>query len=247
MFIVPILNLLEIYFIRGTFISMDIGALAIADPVMILQTVFAKAGLAVALLGSVVIPILITVMLGRVWCSWVCPYSTLMEWLERIPFIKKLTRKNHKKIMGSQNLRKVYAVRYILFLFLLMFVGMSGIPLLHLISPPAVLSSQALLIFKASLTIEILFVILMIFVELFLSYRFVCRYICPTGTCLSFFNTKATLRPTFSGSCIDCGLCTKNCPMGLEPRTDSGGRLCYNCGKCIDICPDKSKPLTWKI
>ena len=43
LFIVPILNLLEIYFIKGTYISLDIGGLSISDPVAVLQAQIGRA------------------------------------------------------------------------------------------------------------------------------------------------------------------------------------------------------------
>lgn len=247
MFIVPVLNLLEIYFIRGTFISMDIGSLSVADPAMVLQTAFSPAGLSVALLGSVVIPIALVLLLGRVWCSWMCPYITCMEWMERIPFFKKRLQAQQSKIADSKGLRRVLALRYLIFILLLAFVAISGVPLLHLISPPAVMSTQALLLIKASVTVEILFILLIILAEFFISYRFVCRYLCPTGTCLSLLTNNKALHVDFTGTCINCKKCSRVCPMGLNPLKDTYSRMCFNCGKCIDSCPDETKPLRWKI
>jgi ferredoxin-type protein NapH len=236
-FIVPVLNLFEIYFIKGSFISIEIGSLDVADPVMILQTVF-TGNLALPLVASAALPVLMAALFGRLWCSFFCPYTTIMELLEKIPFLRrKLFRKKARK--NSENIRNI------LFLAMLFTVGVAGLPLLNLISPSAVLSVQAILIIKRIPTVEILFIALAIGLE-FVSLRLVCRYICPTGICLSFFQNRRSLRPVHSGSCLNCGKCSIICPMGVNPTADLPSSFCHNCGKCIEICADKTKPLRWK-
>ncbi|MDR2401431.1 MAG: 4Fe-4S binding protein [Deferribacteraceae bacterium] len=235
-FIVPVLNLMEIYFIRGSFISLDIGGLAIADPAMFFQTVF-TGNLAAPLFASVVIPVIMALFFGRIWCSFFCPYTTVMELLEKIPPVRQALRRGKPR----QNSKRARAA---IFLGLLFITGIAGIPLLNLISPPAVLSVQAILIIKKTPTVEMLFIILAVGLE-FLSLRFICRYICPTGTCLSLFITPRTLSPIHAGECLNCGNCAKICPMGVDPVSDLPSPFCHNCGECIDICRDKRKPLKW--
>ncbi len=67
LFIVPVLNLLEIYFIKGTYISLDIGGLSISDPVAVLQALFISHSIRPIMLASVAIPALIIILFGRVW------------------------------------------------------------------------------------------------------------------------------------------------------------------------------------
>ncbi|MDR2884346.1 MAG: 4Fe-4S binding protein [Deferribacteraceae bacterium] len=245
-FIVPILNLFEIYFIRGTFISMDIGSLAIADPAMILQTVFADVPFAYTVVASVALPVLIALILGRVWCSWACPYTTIIELLEKIPAIGRRLKQSKAKISGGVAPRNAI-IRYLIFVTLLAITGVLGVPILQLLSPPSVLSSQALLAVKGfAITAELLLIVILLIVELF-SYRFACRYLCPTGTCLSLLNNRKTLHVSYAGSCLNCKKCIQACDMGLNPMTEGSDRLCHNCGKCIAVCPDKAKPLGWKI
>ena len=247
MFLVPVSNLLEIYFIKGTFISMDIGSLAIADPVMILQALFATANYSGVLIASAIVPILLMLFLGRVWCSWVCPYNLILDLSEKIPFLKRRLIVNHKKITGEYQRKRTTIVRYGVFILLFTLVGISGVPILHLVSPPAVISTEALLLVKSLLiTVEILLIVILLVIDLLFSYRFTCRIFCPTGTCLSLFKSRLGLCISYSGSCAGCNKCKKNCPMGLDPMKDAAtSRLCYNCGRCADGCPDKS--LKWGI
>ena len=253
MFLIPLFNLLEIYFIKGTFISMDIGSLGIADPVMIFQAVLSGMGAAGVLFTSILLPLLLVIFLGRVWCSWACPYTLILQWAEKIPFLKKRLAANKAKMAKGA---KVFAWRYLIFIGFFGLVGIAGVPILHLFAPPAVLSTQALLLIKTfTLSVEILFIMIILVVDLFFAYRFTCRYLCPTGTCLSLFqNRQIGMHIDYAGDCIHCQACIKKCPMGLDPTgtdinlsKEAASRLCYNCGECIDVCPDKTKPLTWKF
>jgi len=74
MFVIPILNIFEITFIKGTFYSIDFGDIAIADPLAIFQAIMSSKTINIVMLASLAIPILLMLLLGRVWCSWMCPY-----------------------------------------------------------------------------------------------------------------------------------------------------------------------------
>lgn len=46
-----------------------------------------------------------------------------------------------------------------------------------------------------------------------------------------------------SARCVECGICTYNCPLGIDVRTHvregqpvSNGR-CLTCGECVARCP----------
>jgi ferredoxin-type protein NapH len=246
MFIVPALNLLEIYFIKGTFISFDIGSFGIADPVMILQAVITSASFSVSSAVSALIPALIAFFFGRVWCGWLCPYTYIMERIEMIPPAAEKMKSMRLRLRKSGTVKRTVIIRFFIFIGLLFLAGVCGTPVLHLFSPPAVISTEALLLVKYfSLTAEILLIITLMFIEIFFSYRFACRYLCPTGACLSLFNNSARLRVSYAGSCGNCQKCARICPMGLDPIKDGVNNLCINCGECISVCPDAS--LSWKI
>ena len=43
--------------------------------------------------------------------------------------------------------------------------------------------------------------------------------------------------------CVECGICTYNCPLGIDVRSRVRGRLpiadnyCLTCGECVARCP----------
>lgn len=69
-------------------------------------------------------------------------------------------------------------------------------------------------------------------------------HICPMGTLASIFG-KNKMPLKISDACTSCGLCAKNCPMGLTPNGDKEtGQLldadCIKCGSCVAVCPVKA-------
>ncbi|WP_052292789.1 4Fe-4S binding protein [Aminobacterium colombiense] len=58
------------------------------------------------------------------------------------------------------------------------------------------------------------------------------------------FNTHHFHLVADSSKCIDCKLCTKNCPMSLDVNAmvrlgDMYSSECISCGACVDVCPKK--------
>ena len=246
-FIIPIINLLEIYFIKGTFYSMDIGDLAISDPLAIFQILFSSKIFNITMLASILIPVLVMLLLGRIWCSFFCPYYTIVEFLAWIR--KKLKFKNIKPIYKKGNPSRSNTIRFLFLISGLVLTGIAGIPILNLILTHGIISSQALILVKFGyLTFEIVFVILLLLIEFFLIDKFWCKYLCPSGTLLSLFKFKKGLRiKKLVNECSNCNKCITVCPMGLDPQTEGDNILCHNCGDCIDICPDNKKTETLKF
>lgn len=69
-------------------------------------------------------------------------------------------------------------------------------------------------------------------------YRGWCRYLCPLGALWAPLNRTSLLRIEFrEGACINCGLCLRACPMGLDPRKNVMSGECIVCSKCVEVCP----------
>lgn len=239
-FVIPMMNLYEITFIKGTFYSMDIGAVALADPLSIFQAGFTSRSISLTMLASIVIPVFLVLMFGRVWCSWFCPYYLLTEavgWVRgklAVVGIKPFVSQYRDGSTSGQNV-----VRYLVLGMGLLLVGIAGIPLLNLVSAPGIISSQALVLVKfRTLTFELVFVLLILFLEFFL-FKYWCRLFCPSGSFLSLFQWRRGLKVSkLQQECSSCHTCIRSCPMQINPMTEGNNPLCHNCGICIDICPD---------
>lgn len=244
MFVVPILNILEIYFIKGTFYSIDIGSLAMADPLAVFQAFLASGTFDFLMLASLIVPALLVLIFGRIWCSFFCPYYLVTELIE--PVRKKLGLK--KPDYSADKLSRTNIFRFGFFIFGIFIMGISGIPLLNLISAPGIISSQALVLVKFHyLTFEVIFILILLILELFF-YRFWCRLFCPTGTFLSLIGKNRLMNvKKLIPDCSMCKSCIRVCPMLINPMEDGKSYACNNCGECVDACPDNSKKDTLKM
>ncbi len=80
--------------------------------------------------------------------------------------------------------------------------------------------------------------------------RFFCRYFCPSGAMISFFN-KGSMLALYKdqGKCTKCNYCVTACPMRIKALKDEDidyeirDRECIYCLECIDACPEKALEL----
>ena len=67
-----------------------------------------------------------------------------------------------------------------------------------------------------------------------------CRYACPLGAANGIVGRFS---PVFlersAAACVDCNLCTKSCPMGLQVATATRitSADCIGCLECVEACP----------
>jgi len=244
MFLIPVLNLYEIYAVTGTFYAINIGGLGIADPVVIFQAIFASGELTVPLLTAAIFPVFLALLLGRVWCGWMCPYHLLADaaaWL-RGAFAGRLLRIETRQGLPLSGALPANTCRFGFLIAGTIAAGAIGIPVLNYFNAPAMSSTEAMIFVKErSLSLEFGFIALLLLLELSILPRFWCRLFCPTGAFVSLFRTRFTLHvgadsKTPKAPCCKENLCSLACPMGLKPFREGTNLLCTNCARCIDAC-----------
>jgi len=177
--------------------------------------------------------LLVTLIFGRVWCGWACPQTTLSdvaEWLAR-----RLGLKVHHNRLQGDLWRKVLTHAGYLFLALLVAANLTW----YFIAPGPFFS----LLFAGRLPVAAWVTLgsiaALVYVDLGLVRRLMCREICPYGrfqTALVDAGTLALHLPeTEQSRCIKCGSCVRACPMEIDIRR--GYQIeCINCGRCLDAC-----------
>lgn len=233
LFLVPWLNQHGISMVTGTLYSFAIGPLWITDPAIGLQTLFTTRALDMTLLLSLLLPVALALVCGRVFCGWLCPQNTLSELADAVAARLKIRRALHPAPTAT--------VRFVMLGIILLLAAVVGLPLVSLLSAPGILSVQAArLVLEKIVGVELALVGLIVVIELFLVRRAWCNFFCPVGTVLGLFRVRRTMKVVFSEEegrhCTRCHACAQACQLGLDPVA---GRLypqCHNCGACIEAC-----------
>lgn len=181
--------------------------------------------------------VLLSFLLRRAFCSWICPVGAVSEWLWKLGF--KRFRHNYKlPRLPDIALR---AVKYLLMGYFLYKAIVWSLDRLQgfLFSHQHAVSDQKLLIwFRQPSSI----VLIVIFSLLLLSIVFrnpFCRYLCPYGALLglvAFISPTAVQRD--KNRCVSCGVCNQVCPSGLNIMVSKrvSNPECIGCWRCISHC-----------
>lgn len=209
---VLLLSVIVLGFVMGGFLS----------PTSAVQNVILKLGSGYLLLFLV--PIVLSLVMGRVFCGYICPFGAAQELLH----IRKWAIK-----IPPQWMSLLSRFRYALLVYLVVRVLVTGTAILQDYSPFKPLSSWG----GMPLTIGItpVFALLSVFV-----YRPFCRTLCPLGAFLSLLSRFSFSRIRANTSCVSCNLCTRECPNGAIDGGTVDASECLLCGECTEICPTSS-------
>ena len=239
----PLLNFyLHIDFIQGWYQSLGIGSLWFVSPLEGLESLLVTKSVYMPSLIGMVIPVLIAFMLGRVFCSWICPITFILELFDRLRL--RISRKKYLRdrlVLARQLLWYTLIAELVISMII-------GAPIFVFMSPPGLVGREIMMwVFFGSLAIEGIIIIAVIVLEL-LTRRCYCRYFCPLGALLAFIGQKRKLRVRQDvGACTSCGKCDLVCPMGISPATgESVSPYCWNCGSCVDVCQDDALNFGWQ-
>ena len=219
--------------IKGTTWAATIFEFKLSDPLSVVGQVAAGLNIYPPFLITALIPIIITLIFGRIFCGWICPATLLYElntnmaaWLHRVG-------------IPIGNRRFDRRLKYLLLVIGVILSMVSGSVLFAAVYPPAIIGREiyyaiALGGFGAG---AVFFVLTLLF-DLMVARRGFCRYVCPGGALYSLLGRYRLFRiQRKADSCNDCAKCTAVCEFELDPMRDGFGQECNNCTACIAVCP----------
>jgi len=223
------------------------------DPLTAIGTILTTHTLYKGLLWALA-TVILTIIFGRFFCGWVCPFGSLHHFTGFLANRKK----NPAEMIRLNRYRKGQRIKYFILIF---FLGMAAFPSLAaslqigLLDPiPLVTRSVNLVILPiidgafnitspdnrfyqgAWLILAIFFTAILLNLVI---PRFYCRFICPLGALFGLIDRFAIWRIGKTQSqCSNCKLCQKSCEGACEPAGKiriSECILCFNCkGDCKD-------------
>lgn len=180
--------------------------------------------------------------LKRGFCSWVCPFGLLTEYLNRLH--KLIFRKDIKLPRWLDY--PLRSLKYLLLAFFLwaILIQMDATSLEYFIySPYNMIADIKMLYFFERISATAFWVIVVLVVLSVMIRNFWCRYLCPYGALLgvlSFFSLFKIHRN--EDSCTQCRKCTGACPVDIavNKTTCVISDECHACLKCVAVCPEKN-------
>jgi polyferredoxin len=185
--------------------------------------------------------VIVSIVLKKSFCSWLCPVGTLSESLWLLG----------EKIFG----RNIYLPRWLdyplrslkyllLSFFVWAIVGMDVPAMAAFInSPYNKVADVKMYLFFATISTFALWIIIVFMLLSTVVKNFWCRFLCPYGALLGilgWFSPFKIIRE--KSTCIDCNLCTEACPANI--KVHAAGRIwsdeCTSCMRCVEVCPVKN-------
>ncbi len=206
----------------------------LSDPFAVLQIYLASLSIdTAALVGALIIMLLYGLLLGRAFCSWVCPVNMISDFSAFVR--RKLHLKAEKSLLLSKNLRY-----YVLFVCLALSFILS-LPVFESFSYIGIIHRG--IIFGSVSWIFVAFIIFCI--DTFLSPRATCSHFCPLGAFYALISRFAFLKIKYRlNKCTKCYKCVQICPekQVLSLIAKNSGLVksgeCIRCARCIEVCDD---------
>jgi NapH/MauN family ferredoxin-type protein len=175
--------------------------------------------------------LLITLVFGAVFCSFVCPLGTIQEWIGKIG--KKLFKGKYNTFI-PQKLHNI--LRYFRYLSLaaVVLLTFSAARLIFADVDPFYAMYH---FFTDEVTIGSLIVLAVTLIGSLFVERPWCKYVCPYGALLGLVGKFSLLKiRRNSQSCNSCTLCDKQCPVNIEisKHKTIGHAACIRCMDCVE-------------
>ncbi len=214
-----------------------------------------------------IIVLILTLLIGRVYCSSICPLGTMQD-------ISSYTAKKINKKKKFTYTKEYFWLRYSVFALVIISLLFGNLFLVNLLDPysnagriftqlfnPLLMHLNNIAAFtfekfdiyliypieiKVFYLIAAMFPLIFLVIVIYLSYkrgRLYCNTICPVGTLLGFISKFTIFKLKIDkASCEGCGVCARVCKAEcIEKSTkEIDFSRCVACFNCLDVCPSDS-------
>lgn len=215
------------------------------DPLAATETVLASGSLTGDVLVGAGILLALTLVLGPVFCGWVCPLGLLFDLSQTVR--RRWIRWNATEDADADSGpgRSPVSLGVGVFTFLLAFAFVARFPLFQILSPINLVVQAMVFHLLGGLGV----VGLLLLIDLRWP-RAWCRLLCPVGRLYFLVGSRALFRVRIVRNAengLFCRRCTLQCPMQIRVMEDYvcrgrsavGDPQCIRCGACTESCPGR--------
>jgi len=184
--------------------------------------------------------LIISWLLRKAFCSWLCPIGTLSEFLWKAG--QRLLERNWALPRWIDiPLRSLKYLLLAFFVYVLFGMTAAAVEAFQS-SPYGLVADIKMLHFFRFLSTSAAITIAALVVLSLLIKNFWCRYLCPYGALMgiaSIFSPTTVRRDT--DKCVDCGQCARACPslLKVDSLVTIRSAECTGCMDCVAACPAK--------
>jgi ferredoxin-type protein NapH len=182
---------------------------------------------AVSLLGfSLIALIVFTLIFGRAFCSWICPFGAMLDFTGKLSNLMGTERKELPEVIKDRNIKYGVLIGFLAigaFLGRAVFCDFCPLGTFYRTTGPYAYSFPWLVLFPVSILFGFLFI------AYFYKPRAWCMYICPLGAFIAAEDKASMIRVQLpSDSCIECKQCEKTCPMDIPLMKETRYKLLHD-------------------
>lgn len=164
--------------------------------------------------------IITTLFWGRVFCSSLCPFGALQDFITR--FVPKRLQREFPQAVHDKALYIKYGILAFL---VVMALAYSELSLFQYFEPFGT-------IFYQSRSLLLWGILLVLLLPAFFISRFYCRYACPLGAALGVTSFLSPFRIKRVQQCQVCKVCENACPTGAIRGPAIDFKECVRCDVC---------------
>src|ERR1035437_7766747 len=185
--------------------------------------------------------LVMSVLLKKAFCSWLCPVGTLSEHLWK--FGERIFGRNlHLPKWVDIPLR---GLKYLLLGFFVFVIGAMSTEAIHdfMSTPYGLVADVKMLNFFRDIGQTAAIIIGLLVLLSMLIQNFWCRYLCPYGALLGITSLLSPVKIRRDvEACVDCGKCARACPSSLavDQLVQIRSVECTACMACVAACPAES-------
>ncbi len=195
--------------------------------------------------------IAVTIVFGRLFCSWICPLGILNQAMGHF-----FNRRRAFDDYQVNAYRTIFRLKYYLLAGIVV-LALFGALQVGILDPISFLTRSFVLslypglnhlwddlylaqpIYYGGIAVAIIF-LTVIFANRFIT-RFWCRVLCPLGALLGLLSTGAIFRIRRDvEKCNECNQCRRYCHGACDPHAELRITECHVCMNCIENCPEEA-------
>ncbi|MGA9060833.1 MAG: 4Fe-4S binding protein [Terracidiphilus sp.] len=182
--------------------------------------------------------LLMSLLLKKSFCSWLCPVGTVSEYLWKVG--RRIFWHNPRLPRWAD--LPLRGLKYLLLGFFLFVIGAMSAETLQsfMYTPYGLVADVKMLNFFRDIGLTAAVVIALLILLSMLVQNFWCRYLCPYGALMGLASLLSPVKIRRDAeACVDCGKCARACSAGLavDRLVQVRSAECTACLACVAVCP----------